>query len=69
MNCEYLYGGGFYEIMKLNDEERNEILDIWILIGSISSHKDLEKLRTIYEIEAVMQANKTAHCQTPRKST
>lgn len=69
MKCEYLYGGGYYEIMKLNDVQNNEIVDVCILIDSISSHEDLEKLRTIYEIEAVMNANRKVHSTTPKHSS
>ena len=40
-----------------------------MLIDSISSYEHLEKLRTIYAIEAVMGASEAVHSSTPKKST
>ena len=55
---EYLYGGGYYEIERLIDTKENRVLDIFILLENVANYEDIEKLRTLYDIETTTQANR-----------
>jgi hypothetical protein len=45
---EYLYGGGYYKFENLPDPEKNQIIDIYIIMEDVKKFEDMQYLKELF---------------------